>query len=332
MKTSLVKPLLSSLAFAAALASPALAAPPAPDARGEAEFPPPAIPSAVPAERGYAPVRGLRIYYEVHGPAGGAPAERARSHSAGVPAEGGAAGVDGTPVVLLHGGDPGIETSWERILPLLARTRRVIAFDQQGHGRTPDVDRPFTFDGSADDTAALLAYLHVDRADLVGVSNGAHVAIEVALRHPRLVRRLVLVSGPVSREGFRPGFFRGMARATLADMPREYAEVYRRVAPNPELLPSYFQKSVDRMRRFRGWSNAALRTIAAPALIVIGDADIVRPEHAVELVGILPHARLAILPLADHQGVVIARGPWLVPMVNAFLDEPTGRPAPGHGR
>ncbi len=261
-------------------------------------LPPPALPAAVPVERGYAPVRGLRIYYELHGPP------------------------DGTPIVLLHGGDPGIETSWERILPALARTHRVIAFDQQGHGRTPDVERPFTFDGSADDTAALLAFLHVERADLMGVSNGAHVAIEVALRHSGLVRRLVLVSGPVSRDGFRPGFFEGIAKAALADMPREYAEVYQRVAPDPERLPSYFQKSVDRIRSFRGWSDAQLRTIEAPTLVAIGDADVILPAHAVRLVGVLPHARLAVLPLADHQGVVIARGPWLAEMASAFLDEP----------
>jgi pimeloyl-ACP methyl ester carboxylesterase len=104
-------------------------------------------------------------------------------------------------------------------------------------------------------------------------------------------------------------------------MPAHLAETYRKTSPHPERLPSFFQKSVDRMLGFRDWPEAAVRSIAAPALVVIGDADIVRPEHAVEMAGLLPHARLAVLPLADHEGVVFARAGWLVPMVEAFLDE-----------
>jgi pimeloyl-ACP methyl ester carboxylesterase len=290
-----MKTVASALALVAAIpSSPALAA--EPPAAG-ASLPPPAVASPPPVARGYAPVNGLRLYYEIHGPAGG------------------------TPLVLLHGGDPAIETSWARVLPALARTRRVIAFDQQGHGRTADVDRPFTFEGSADDTAALLAYLKVPRADLMGFSNGANVAMQVAIRHPEVVRRLVLASGMVRRDGLRPGFWEGMQKATLADMPAHLADAYRRTSPHPERLPSFFQKSVDRMLGFRDWPEAAVRSIAAPALVVIGDADIVRPEHAVEMVGLLPHARLAVLPLADHEGVVFARAGWLVPMVEAFLGE-----------
>jgi pimeloyl-ACP methyl ester carboxylesterase len=290
-----MKTVASALALVAAIpSSQALAA--GPSSAG-ADLPPPAIASPPPVARGYAPVNGLRLYYEVHGPAGG------------------------TPLVLLHGGDPAIETSWARVLPALARTRRVIAFDQQGHGRTADVDRPFTFEGSADDTAALLAYLKIPRADLMGFSNGANIAMQVAIRHPEVVRRLVLASGMVKRDGLRPGFWQGMQKATLADMPAHLAETYRKTSPHPERLPSFFQKSVDRMLGFRDWPEAAVRSIAAPALVVIGDADIVRPEHAVEMVGLLPHARLAVLPLADHEGVVFARAGWLVPMVEAFLGE-----------
>lgn len=260
-------------------------------------LPPAAIPSAPPLSRGYAPANGLRIYYEVHGPAGG------------------------TPLVLLHGGDPTIETSWERVLPALARTRRVIAFDQAGHGRTADDDRPFTFEGSADDTAALLGHLEVPKADVMGFSNGANVAMQVAIRHPALVRRLVLASGMVKREGLRPEFWEGMRQARLGDMPEHLAEAYRRTSPHPERLPSFFRKSVDRMLGFRDWPDAIVRSIAAPALVVVGDRDVVLPEHAVELSRLLPRARLAILPLADHEGVVFARAGWLVSMVEAFLEE-----------
>ena len=288
-----MKTLVSALALAAPFTT--FAAQPTPGRASEAALPPPAIASPPPVARGFAPVNGLRLYYEVHGPEGG------------------------TPLVLLHGGDPALETSWERILPALARTRRVIAFDQQGHGRTADADRPFTFEGSADDTAALLAHLEIAKADLMGFSNGANIAMQVAIRHPRLVRRLVIASGMVKRDGLRPEFWQGMQSAKLEDMPPHFVEVYRKTSPHPDRLPSFFRKSVDRMLGFRDWPEASVRSIAAPALVVIGDADVVRPEHAVELTRLLPHARLAVLPLTDHEAVVMAHAGWLVPMVEAFL-------------
>lgn len=289
---------MSTLASALALSATLATAPEAPpQAEPAAQLPPPAIPTPPPVARGFAPVRGLRIYYEVHGPEGG------------------------TPLVLLHGGDPAIETSWSRLLPLLARGRRVIAFDQQGHGRTADADGPFTFEGSADDTAALLQHLGIARADLMGFSNGATIALQVALRHPALVRRLVLASGMVKRAGLPPQFWEGMQKARLEDMPASFAQVYRDTSPHPERLQSYFHKSRDRMLGFRDWPDAQVRSVTAPALVVIGDADVIRPEHAVELSRLLPHARLAILPLTDHEGVVMARAIWLAPMVEAFLDQ-----------
>ncbi len=290
--------LMPALALAAALfSSLALAAPaPAGEAAKDA-LPPAALASATPVARGFAPVNGLRIYYEVHGPAGG------------------------TALVLLHGGDPSIETSWAQILPALARTHRVIAFDQQGHGRTADADRPFTFEGSADDTASLLRYLKIAKADLMGYSNGANIAMQVAIRHPELVRRLVVVSGMVKRDGLQAWFWEGMQKARMEEMPPKLVKAYRETSPHPERLPSFFRKSVDRMLGFRDWPEAAVKSIAGPTLVVIGDADIVRPEHAVEMVHLMPHARLAVLPLADHDGVVNARAGWLLPMVQAFLDE-----------
>lgn len=290
-----MRTLVSALALGAALSFPALAA--SPSEAASAGLPPPAIPAAAPVARGYAPVNGLRLYYEVHGPAGG------------------------TPLVLLHGGGSSIETSWGRVLPALARTRRVVAFDQQGHGRTADADRPFTFEGSADDAAALLRHLGIAKADLMGFSNGANVAMQVAIRHPELVRRLVVASGMVKRDGLQPGFWEGMSRARLEEMPRHLAETYRRTSPHPERLPSFFEKSARRMLAFEDWPEAALRSIAAPTLVVAGDADVIRAEHAAEMARLVPNARLAVLPLADHEGVVIARAGWLVPMVEAFLDE-----------
>src|SRR5262245_33424386 len=143
---------------------------------------------------GYAPVNGLKIYYEIHGVA-----------DARTP-----------PLVLLHGGGDTIETSFGHVLPALARSRQVIAFEQQGYGHTADIaERPFRFEQSADDTAALLKYLKVDRADLLGFSNGGTIALQVAIRHPRIVRKLVAVSALFSRDGGDPSFWEAMKNARL---------------------------------------------------------------------------------------------------------------------
>lgn len=247
---------------------------------------------------GYAPVNGLQLYYEVRGAA----------------AEG------RTPLLLLHGGGDTIRTSFGRILPELARRRQVIAFEQQGFGHTADVpERPFSFEQSADDTAALLDHLNITQADLFGFSNGGTIAMHVALRHPRAVRKLVLASAFFSREGADPAFWNGFGTATLDAMPKELREAYIAAAPNPENLQTMFDKAVERMRNFQDISKDALRSITAPALVVCGDRDVMRPEHAVEEFRVLPNARLAILPGTDHMKVT-ARTSWLVPMIEEFLD------------
>ena len=256
--------------------------------------------SATPAATGYALVNGLQLYYELHGPA-----------SAGQP-----------PLVLLHGGGDTIATSFGRILPVLARTRQVIAFEQQGFGHTADIaDRPFTFEQSADDTAALLAHLHLDRADLVGFSNGGTIALQLAIRHPRVVRKIVAVSTFFSRDGGAPAFWESMKNARPEMMPPELRAAYLEVAPHPENFESFFYKCAHRMRDFQDVPDDAIRAIAAPTLVACGDADVVRPEHAVALSRLLPHARLAILPGTDHM-TMMSRTEWLVPMITEFLDAP----------
>lgn len=250
---------------------------------------------------GYAPVRGLRIYYQIHGEA-----------RAGQP-----------PLVLLHGGGDTIETSFGAVLPELARHRQVIAFEQQGYGRTADVvDRPFTFESSADDTAALLEHLDVEQADLVGFSNGGTIALLVAVRHPEVVRRLVLESALFARDGVDPGFWDFMESASLETMPKELQEAYLAVAPHPENLRLFHDKAAQRMRDFRDVPEEAIRGVTAPTLVIAGDADAIRPEHAVETFRLLPHAHLAILPGTDHMKLP-ERTEWLVPMVLEFLDAPT---------
>jgi pimeloyl-ACP methyl ester carboxylesterase len=225
-------------------------------------------------------------------------------------------------LVLLHGGGSTITTSFGELIEPLARTRQVIAFEQQGHGHTADlVDRPFSFEQSADDTAALLRELKVERADLFGYSNGGHIALTVAIRHPELVRRLVVESAMVARDGCDPQFWAGFDHASLDNMPAELKEAYQRVAPHPGQLQLLHDKCVKRMVEFRDWPRAEIHSIAAPTLIVTGDHDIVRPEHAVDLYRLLPHARLAILPGTDHM-TMVKRADWLVPMVTGFLDAP----------
>jgi pimeloyl-ACP methyl ester carboxylesterase len=242
----------------------------------------------------YADVNGLHLYYEIHG-------------------------AGGTPLVLLHGGGSTIETSWGRMLPALAKKRQVIAFEQAGHGHTADRDEPFTFEQSADDTAALLRHLKIEKADLFGYSNGGSIALQVAIRHPQLVRRLIAASAIYRKDGMPEGFWDSMRRASLDSMPAELKEAYRATSPHPERLQSFHDKSVQRMLTFKDWPDDVIRGIAAPTLVLVGDQDVVRPEHAVEMLRLLPHAQLAVLPGMDHMAMV-QRVEWQVSMAEAFLD------------
>jgi len=205
----------------------------------------------------YGSVNGLKMYYEIHG--------------------------TGRPLVLLHGGGSTIDTSFGEVLPSFAKTRQVIAFEQQGHGHTADIDRPFTFEQTADDTAALLRYLKIEKADFFGYSNGGSVALQMGIRHPDLVRKLVVASAMFKRDGLYPEFWGSMEHATLESMPVELREAYLRTAPHPEQLPTFHDKCVKRMLEFKDWRPEDIQAIDAPVMVMIGDADIVRPEHAVEM-------------------------------------------------
>lgn len=254
--------------------------------------------SATPLQTGYAPVNGLQLYYELYGPA-----ESAQP-----------------PLVLLHGGGDTIQTSFGHLLPILAQSRRIIAFEQQGYGHTTDiVERPFTFEQSADDTAALLAHLGVERADLLGFSNGGTIALQVAIRHPQRVRKLVLVSALFSRDGGVPWLWEHMKTARLENMPVELQEAYRKVAPHPENLRLFHDKAAQRVRDFRDIPTEALRAITAPTLTLVGDADVVRPEHAIELARMLPQGQVGVLPSTDHMQIM-TRTELLAPMLARFLE------------
>ncbi len=194
----------------------------------------------------------------------------------------------------------------------------MIAFEQQGHGHTADVDRPFSFEQSAEDAVALLRHLHVAKAEFFGYSNGGHIALEIALRHPEVVRSLVLESAFFNRDGTDPGFWQGFDHAKLDDMPLDLRKAYLATAPHPEQLPTFFAKSVRRMREFKGWTPAQLQTIRAPTFLIVGDRDIVRVEHAARMTHLLPDARLAVLPATDHLAMT-DRAAEVASMLDEFL-------------
>ena len=226
----------------------------------------------MPIETGRAFVNGIHLYYEVHG-----------SH-------------DRIPLVLLHGGGSTIDSNFGRFLPFLARTRRVIALEEQGHGRTSDRDQPFRFEDSADDVAGLLQKLDVSQADIFGFSNGASVALQVAIRHPQLVRKLVFASSFTTREGAQPQIWEFIKQADIANMPQALKDAFLAVNPDSQKLKTMHDKDAARMAGFRDVPVAAVRGVRAPTLIITGDRDVPRLEHTVELSRLFPDARLLVLP------------------------------------
>jgi pimeloyl-ACP methyl ester carboxylesterase len=249
------------------------------------------------AEGSYATIGPLKMYYEIHGAGGG----------------------KSVPLVLIHGGGSGIE-SFAAVLPQLAKGRQVIAVEEQAHGRSSDVPgRALSFQQTADDIAELLRQLKIERADVCGYSNGGHNAMQLAIRHPRLVRKLVVVSSPVKRDGFVPHFFESMQQATLDTMPAELRVEQMKVNPDPAALKTMFQKDRQRMIDFQDWPDESLRAIVVPTLLIVGDRDVIRVEHAVEMFRLLPHVQLAVLPDTDHM-MIIQRGDRLMSLIGPFLD------------
>ena len=228
---------------------------------------------------------------------------------------------------MIHGGGSTIVSSFGRILPELAKTHQVIAVELQAHGHTLDIDRPLSFEQDADDVAALLKQLHIEKADIMGFSNGGTTALQIAIRHPELVNKLVLAAATYKRDGMQPGFFEGFQKASLDKMPQPPKDAYLQANPDPKGLQTMFQRDVARMVAFKDISDADIRAIQAPALIINGDTDVVRSEHALALSHALPHARLAILPCAHGDSIGSAEGtdkhseiPALVTaMIEAFL-------------
>src|SRR5260221_11375000 len=266
--------------------------------------------TTLPANGSYADVNGIRLYYEVHG--------------------------TGRPTILLHGG-LGAASMFGPNLPALAAGRKVIAVDLQGHGRTADIDRPLSTENMAGDIAALITHLKLDRPDVIGYSLGGGVAFFVALRHPELVRRLVLVSTPIRRDAFYPDILAQQAQVGPEAMEfmkqTPMYQLYASIAPRPEDFGRLLGKIGDAMKVDFDLT-AEVAKLKAPTFIVAGDADIFPPSHAVEVFGLLgggkqdpgwdgagrPKSRLAILPGVTHY--TMGDAPAMAAAVIPFLDAP----------
>ncbi len=218
----------------------------------------------------YTNVNGLKMYYEVHG--------------------------KGFPLVLIHGGGSTIGTTFGRILPVLSKTHRVIAVEMQAHGHTADIDRPLSFEQDADDVAELLKQLHIDKADIFGFSNGASTTFQIAIRHSHLVNKIIVASTFYKKDGAQTGFWDMMKNATFEGMPQAYKDAFLEINPDTVALHRMYERDVTRMQTFTDIREEDIKSITAPALIICGDNDVVRPEHAVEMYRQMQHAKLAIFP------------------------------------
>lgn len=234
-------------------------------------------------------VRGMQMYYEVSG--------------------------NGDPLVVLHGAYMNIP-SMGAIIPKLATTHKVYAVELQGHGRTTDIDRPITYPDMADDVAAFMDAVRLTKADVFGYSMGAIVGLQLAIRHPAKVNKLVVASGAYDLAGWQPEFTAMIPQMNvemIVQMP--FAEEYKKLAPNPNGFPELARKLIALEKEPMAWGEQ-VKTIKLPVLIIAGDADVATVEHSVAMFRLLgggvmgdmgkprPAARLAIMPATAHTAVI----------------------------
>ncbi len=258
------------------------------------------------AEKGYAPVNGLEMYYEIQG--------------------------NGAPLVLIHGGGSTIETTFGRVRHLFAKTRKVIAVEMQAHGRTSDIDRPLSFAQDADDIAALLKYLNIGRADIFGFSNGASTTLQFTILHPQLVNKIIIGSTFYKKSGAPGWLWDIISNATFEGMPQQFKDGFLKVNPDPEALRRMYERDTARMRSFTDISDNEISSISAPALIITGDRDVATPEHAAEMQRLIANSRLLIIPCGHGDYIGEITTPFdsnlisaTVNIINKFLDEPAVR-------
>lgn len=269
-----------------------------------------------PSSGGHLPINGLSLYYEVYGELGTSKA----------------------PLLLIPGAFMATDsmTAW---IHAFAGERAVIVFDQQGHGRTPDTRREMSYEQFADDAAALLRALQVTRADVMGYSQGGGVALQLAIRHPSLVSKLVSMSATFCKDGWYPSVFEALEGVSADAFAGTFVETaFKRHTPDTEAFDAY----VAKMKRLniddQNIDDEEMRSISASTMVIVGDADGVKPEHALEMFRLrgggdeeaaasgmlekVPAARLVVLPAMSHIGLS-GESDLLVPMVSAFLDDVT---------
>lgn len=253
----------------------------------------------------YASVYGLKLYHEIYG--------------------------KGQPLILLHGGVSASEV-FNPVIPSLAEGRQVIAVHLQGHGRTIDIDRPLSYEGMSDDIAELIEHLNLDKADILGYSLGGGVALQTTIRHPDMIRKLILVSTPFKRNGWYPEVLRGMGQmgpeAAKSMKGSPLSQLYSDVH-----WPSLFTKLGNLLRQDYDWSKS-VAAIKVPVMITFADADAVRTEHMIEFFRLLgggqkdagldgsgrPSNQMAILPGMTHYNILTF--PLLSNLITTFLDMP----------
>jgi pimeloyl-ACP methyl ester carboxylesterase len=267
------------------------------------------VPSVAAAQQtpttGYAPVNGLEMYYEVHG--------------------------SGEPVVLLHGAFMTITNNWPGWIGELSKTRKVIAVEMQGHGRTADIKREFSHENLADDVAALLDHLKIPSADLIGYSMGGGVAMQCSIRHPEKVRKVVSISAVFRQDGWVKDALDSFPKLTAEAFKGSPIEAeYKKLSPTPNEFPAFVKHVLATNSKPYDFGADKLKATKAPMFFIHGDADGVRLEHISEMFRLKggeifgdmrprSASRLAILPNTTHV-TLMQRMPVIVPMVNDFLD------------
>ena len=254
-------------------------------------------------KNGYSEVNGIKMYYEIYG--------------------------EGKPIVLIHGGGSTIQTNFEKIIPLLAKNRKVIAVELQAHGRTNDRDSDLSFEQDADDIATLLKNLNIDKADFFGFSNGGTTTLQIAIRHPEIVNKIILGSALAKRNGVPDWFWGFMQQAKLENMPEQLKEGYNKVSPNPNGLQIMHDRDAKRMVNFKDISDEQIKSIKASTLIIIGDKDVIIPEHAIELHRQIENSELAIIPGGHGQYIGeittlssdFKESDLVIPMIEKFLNK-----------
>jgi pimeloyl-ACP methyl ester carboxylesterase len=252
---------------------------------------------------GYSDVNGLKMYYEIHG--------------------------QGKPFVLIHGGGSTIQSSFEKVIPLFAKNRKVIAVELQAHGRTNDRNADLTFEQDADDVVMLLKNLKIDKADFFGFSNGGTTTLQIAIRHPEMVDKIVLGSALAKRNGVPDGFWDFMKQAKLENMPEQLKTAYKQVAADTNGLQIMHDRDAKRMVNFKDIPDEQIQSIKAPALIITGDKDVITPEHAIELHRQIANSELAIIPgrHGEYIGEITTidqdfkESELVVPMIEKFLNK-----------